>query len=482
MTSLRQKVLLALFSLAFSLVILEVGLRAAGFIFLFQQEHKNRRVLEKREVCRVMCLGESTTFEQYPPYLQEALDRYDSGIKFSVIDKGLPGSNTSVILRSLERELNRYRPNIVVAMMGINDIAGKVPAETAEESLQPVSVRRLRTYKLFQWLKLQLTGVLQSKRDVSIGQLDEQLQTAISHIEGGDIEKADQLLLRVLEAYPGEPMVYYQVASCYLLENSLFARALEVLNKAMVLFPENPIIFVGMGNYYETHRQYSRAQEFYRKAIELMPEEPAILYYLSRSYTNDAQYDRTESLMQELLGVHPQSYEAHLELGWSYLYRRRYTQAEEMFRKADEVNPGCKQTYEGLYILYVLWGKDEDAESAYRNLTGGSFPSFFNNPVTKKNYRAVKDLLDSRGITFVCVPYPLLGQGVLQEMFTVKNKVVFVDNATSFRDVLKSTHYEAVFTDRFGGFFGHCTELGNRLIAENIARSIMRDVLYVTRE
>jgi hypothetical protein len=47
-----------------------------------------------------------------------------------------------------------------------------------------------------------------------------------------------------------------------------------------------------------------------------------------------------------------------------------------------------------------------------------------------------------------------------------------VDNERIFRDAVSREGYDTLFRDRFGGDFGHCTEKGNLLIAQNLARSL----------
>jgi len=43
-----------------------------------------------------------------------------------------------------------------------------------------------------------------------------------------------------------------------------------------------------------------------------------------------------------------------------------------------------------------------------------------------------------------------------------------------FRDALKEHPYSELFTDNFGGEFGHCTPKGNSILAENIAEVILK--------
>ena len=53
--------------------------------------------------------------------------------------------------------------------------------------------------------------------------------------------------------------------------------------------------------------------------------------------------------------------------------------------------------------------------------------------------------------------------------------IIFVDNEKIFKEALNVSSYRDYFVDMFGGDFGHCTEPGNRLLAENIGNTILKE-------
>lgn len=110
-------------------MLLETGLRLGGFVLLSIQEHRNACSIKDKNTYRILCLGESTTQNHWPPFLQEILNQRNRGIKFSVIDKGLGGTNTSAILERLEINIKQYQPHMVITMMGINDYGAHMPIE-----------------------------------------------------------------------------------------------------------------------------------------------------------------------------------------------------------------------------------------------------------------------------------------------------------------------------------------------------------------
>ena len=101
-TTLIQKVILFFLGLFLGLVVLESGLRIAGFALASMQEYENHLSLMERNSFCIMCIGESTTARQYPHFLSEILNRNSKGIKFSVIDKGVGCTNKTFILTMLE--------------------------------------------------------------------------------------------------------------------------------------------------------------------------------------------------------------------------------------------------------------------------------------------------------------------------------------------------------------------------------------------
>ena len=92
---------------------------------------------------------------------------------------------------------------------------------------------------------------------------------------------------------------------------------------------------------------------------------------------------------------------------------------------------------------------------------------------TQHNYIWLKRTLDRRRITWICAQYPMRKSEPLKQLLAGEGGVRFVDNERSFRDAVEREGYSAYFTDAFGGDFGHCTEKGNRLLAQNIARVIL---------
>jgi tetratricopeptide (TPR) repeat protein len=93
---------------------------------------------------------------------------------------------------------------------------------------------------------------------------------------------------------------------------------------------------------------------------------------------------------------------------------------------------------------------------------------------TKENYLKLISITKRRGIKLVLMQYPVRSLEALRNMITDDSDgVVFVSNENNFRDAIRERGFWYYFCDDFAGDFGHCTDEGNTLIAENLANAIL---------
>jgi hypothetical protein len=124
-TTNRQKIVLIIAGILFTLLFLEIGLRMGGFILLSMQRSENSIIWNNKDY-RILTLGESTTADfigtlSWPRQLEDILNDKSKEQKFKVFNEGVGGTNTAYILSRLEDNLDKYNPDMVITMMGIND-------------------------------------------------------------------------------------------------------------------------------------------------------------------------------------------------------------------------------------------------------------------------------------------------------------------------------------------------------------------------
>jgi lysophospholipase L1-like esterase len=157
-------------------VLVEIFLRVAGFLFSLQVLHfKNFWQRGNVSEYTILCIGDSWTAGQpsgnYPDDLQEALTRINPSVRFRVINAGIGGGNSSQALRRLIQYLPKHYPDMVIVMTGNNDhwnLSESVYWKFADQEMNTVSILKakarvfshsLRVYKLGKILYYKLTGL-----------------------------------------------------------------------------------------------------------------------------------------------------------------------------------------------------------------------------------------------------------------------------------------------------------------------------------
>ena len=98
---------------------------------------------------------------------------------------------------------------------------------------------------------------------------------------------------------------------------------------------------------------------------------------------------------------------------------------------------------------------------------------------TKKNYNYIIQEIYRNNENSLVFPmqYPTLSVEKLKQDLKDSpyyDKLIFISNEENFKQALQIHKTEEIFRDMFAVTFGHCTEFGNTLIAENVAETILK--------
>jgi lysophospholipase L1-like esterase len=115
---------LAAGGLVVGLVLLELFLRAAALVAPHLLDRAAHRVTA--DGVRILCVGDSHTYGAmvasdgaYPEQLERVLRRH--GIPAAAFNLGIPGQNSRQVRNRLPRQLEAYRPDVVMLWAGVND-------------------------------------------------------------------------------------------------------------------------------------------------------------------------------------------------------------------------------------------------------------------------------------------------------------------------------------------------------------------------
>jgi len=458
---------------------LEIGLRIGGFAWLSLQEYRNKISLRQKGAYRIMCLGESTTAlggkDSYPAQLEEILNQKKISIKFSVINKGVPATNSTAIVSLLEENLDKYHPDMVVAMMSINDGEDIIPWKDELEA-KGISSKEDRPFfkksKIYKLAKLLSRYIINKIKESDSRELKEGKKEDIIRV-GGLMPSSNY---KEQEEGDGENKKIdcgekeYQELGDRFRDQGEFDKAIEMYKKALGVGSEDDQLYVDLALCYLELRDFEKTAEMFREAIKRNSRNDAAYAMLGEMVEDSF---LAQEMFEKAIEINPRNTRAYITLGEHYKGQGKYDQAIEIFKEAMEANPGDSKIYGGLALCYQAQRRYKLAEEYFEK--ANKLRSRGYNPVTRSNYQRLKNILSQKKIVLVCVQYPMRSARPLKRMFTPQDEIIFVDNERVFKQAVRQGGYAEYFDDNFGGDFGHCTRKGNRLLAGNIAKVIFKE-------
>ncbi|MFH1655227.1 MAG: tetratricopeptide repeat protein [Candidatus Omnitrophota bacterium] len=138
--------------------------------------------------------------------------------------------------------------------------------------------------------------------------------------------------------------------------------AMEYINKAYELAPNDHGVLMNTGNVYSHSGYYQEAIPYYQKALELDPNDADVIYNLGFAYHNLEQYQRAMDYYQKAIAVDPAHFGAYNNLGGVYNKFKQYKTAIPYIQKAIKLGPDNTQAYENLAISYFGLGRNAEAK------------------------------------------------------------------------------------------------------------------------
>jgi lysophospholipase L1-like esterase len=461
-----QKLALIVGATLLALGTIELGLRALGWAYLRARDRQNEASLATGGTVRILCLGESTTglggTASYPRQLDRILNQGGGGLGFTVINEGLSGTTTDRILERLDALLDRYQPQVVVTMMGIND--GWWWALSHEDQgglsrlLAPLS--SLRLVKLLTLAAEHVRAPPQADEHCGAGRLDDIV--------------TDEPMARAARLAAGREFdAAYAITGARLAERPTDLVALGVLKILDVLQTRG-----------DFQRAMSHAETILLARLGASPDDATTRRDLGWLYVIWGKLEEasviaaaTEDAGADCLRLHVARH--FREAASRFVRNGQPTEAIDALEHAARVLPARAandrmRTDAQLARAQRLAGDAAGAEAAEHAAAALEWSGYSER--TQRNYRALKATLDRRRIRLVAVQYPTRSLDPLRRMLDDAGDVVFVDNEQTFREALRTRPYDTLFSDEIAGDFGHLTPEGNALLAGNVAQA-MRSAL-----
>lgn len=434
-TSIAGKFGLLIFSCVITFIVLELAMRLIAGAISFSQSLRNNQFVADNDGIRVLCLGESTTFfgsykYAYPALLEEKLNSTQSQYNFRIFNEGRIGTNTDAILEDLKDHLAQYRPHYVISMMGVNDEEVSIDED---DTGTPIWMHS-RSIQLIRHIVLHVADLWQRP------DADHLLESAYDHLSDGDVELAKDKLERARQS--GAPPAKVQAVW-------------------------GQMHWLHEGNFEESIKAYEQALQHDPDLEWLYEDYFQVLYY-------GLKYPQAAQLMQRMLERFPQGEGGYRNLGKVYLQMKEYVKLKSVIEKAEQEIPNDPVMLRLRAAYHLALGQTDEAERYFDQYA--KYEQKNVNSRTAANYKKLRDVVHHAGATLIASQYPLRDVAQLQAMLDNDGSVVYVSNEENFKTVVLQQGYGAVFTDQFAGDFGHLSDKGNRLLADQIAAVLLEIV------
>lgn len=366
---------------------------------------------------RILTLGESTTADSFqrkfnnswPRLLEKDLKENNFNVK--IYNAAVAGTISPYILKRLNSQIKKYQPNLIIAMMGIND-KGSSLIYYKENSILNL-LYNLKTIKLFRLLKMRLLSI--NNQDV---------QSFSSNLN----EKIHKIKTAYLNENPNANKIFKN------LYNKTNNTEKEILIKYSLIriYPKS---YVGC-EMAECFIPLEKASEF---ALALSPrskEAYASYFFAKQSLVKD--YECAKKGIYALKN--------HIELSDVAMARllvciERHKGFMQAFSKLMP-NFKFKKTKFGHHhrLLYKIAKENKIPVifMQYPTLDISELKGYFG-PITDNSF------------------------------------IHFIENKDNFLSSLENEPYENFFEDRFQYTWGHCTKKGYQLISNNIMKYLMNN-------
>lgn len=420
-------------SLILSLILLEAGLRATGYLLTTVQNVRNLQYAESQDVV-IVTLGESTTADAtvalgkaWPRVLGEMLREH--GVRARVLNLAAVGTNTTDLLNKFSLLLLNEHPNFVISMMGINDKKNIWLNESGLITNSESIFGNLRLIKLAR-LILNFRSILK----LQSGAIQEQ-GPSIPPSSSLDFSDPRGLISRIQQGGLSE----------------------EAANKEIERFLESKPAF-----------EKSRFYIFISNSIrpewpEVHSDERSLRWhrYLKRAIESSLQFD-TE--LQNFV-ILSNTLKLNQECKWL---------SDRLWNEDMPVSPAL------LDALVNCLPPTTPSLDQLLHRYGNYFLLKPKSPVvpTAHNYGLLSQLAREHSICLVAMQYPMRSLDSLKSYFSYadkmgRNEIAFVSNEQNFKAALSRFRWEEVFFDKFAGDFGHATEMGHQLIAESAFHALL---------
>ncbi len=446
-----KKITLIFIGILLSLIFLEIGLQTVSYTNKFIKNYKTNKQLKNQDSLTILCLGESTTDNTWPPLLQEILNRKSKNKKFNVIDEGKAGCNTNDIINIVSEAIAKEKNiDIIISMMGIND---------HDKNVVTIRKTKFKILKLFYLIKKHIvSNLFAQKQNIC---KEEDFNNVINIANKYIYEKKFEDSINLLEN---------------IIDNNLSKKQLETKYDFLITAYDNYVdqtrdfehIFPKLKKYILDFRNNNKSFHLGLYLKILIFEKNINGIYDLFSFKDEQQFIKFINDNFDPIMMNTNEFRI---LGMYNLVKKIETAIYNSI--SDNSNLDAQTRKIGYMALNYFIEKEYTKANIFFDLQTNILLKNISKK-TIKNYVKLYKICENNNIKLIAMQYPVRNIKPLKQMLKTCEGTTFISNEENFKQVLKTHKVEDIFNDRFAGDFGHCTNLGNTLIAENVAETILK--------
>ncbi len=408
----------------------------------------------------VLCEGDSFTYgiggEAYPQQLDRILDERAGGDHTRVVNKGIPGLNTTVLADHLEAHIDEYHPDVVVVLIGENNSWNTIQVADADVSFAARVDSLLMNSRVYKFLRVAIIGVDHTTFHEAAAEGSLELQRQANSF----LESPEKIGLKGPDGEGGHPPMALDIPKADIdeflggvaqMEAGHYPEAIAVFQSVVAKHPELPVAYSSLGAALMRQDRLDEAIEVLRRGAaapqDVYTEE--VFYELGSALTRAGKPDEAIEAWTQGLSRSPESRSTYWALA------RTYQEKGDLWGaiKVEEKVPGVAKNPMHQYL------KELSAKLGGADALARVSEDF------RRDMGRIVDIAERRGVKLIFASYPDVVYNEVRDV-GADRKVPFIDFRPHFQDRFASRE-EYISPDRC-----HCNTAGYALMAEVLADEV----------
>jgi predicted O-linked N-acetylglucosamine transferase (SPINDLY family) len=195
--------------------------------------------------------------------------------------------------------------------------------------------------------------------------IDQAMQLALRHHQGRQLDQAEAIYRRVLEAQPEQPDALHYLG-VLLHQRGQSAEAWKLLERAIAQGPQMPHFYCNAVPALLAMKRYDEAIRTSEKALSLRPRYGEALYMLGLAWQYKGDFEKATECYRKAVQAKPDHAEAWNALGMRLRVKGEQQEALACYKRALEINSGFADAHNNIGLVLRDLGSLDDALAAHR--------------------------------------------------------------------------------------------------------------------